>query len=86
MNSSISLIAGCWIATYIVEIYCNLGIPQPPSPLFQSGVVLLGDKYLAQGDLYLVSIYVQYHSYSIVLCMLSVHGFAFTTALNAFLL
>ena len=82
MNSSISLIAGCWIATYIEEIYCNIGIPQLP-PLVQSGVVLLGDKYLAQGDLYLVS---SNHSYSIVLCMLSVHGFAFTTALNAFLL
>ena len=62
MNGSISkLITGCWIATHLVEIYCNVGNPQLFTPHAQKLRFLLGGKYLAWGGIILVFIYVQIH-------------------------
>ena len=48
----------CWMATHLVEIYCNVGNPQLFLLVHRSGGFLLEGKHLAWGDLTLVSIYV----------------------------
>ena len=53
------VITGCRIATDLIEIYCNEDNPQFYHFMHRSAGYLLVGKYLAWGDLKLVSIYIQ---------------------------
>ena len=51
-QQQMKVITGCWIATHLIEIYCNVGNPQLFLLMHRSGVFcvfFLGGKYLVWG-------------------------------------
>ena len=87
--SSYQLITWCWIATYLVEIYCNVGNTQRFPLMHRSWGLPLGGDFFAGGCFYtgihlhvLFSVIVRMHliRWKILLCMLSIHDYAFKSA------